>query len=189
MVDGLRGLVVMDYGTPAGADAVGAYYTHIRRGRRPTPELLADLQRRYDAIGGTSPLAGRSRSQAAALAAALGEEWVTVLGHKHAPPFIEAAVREIAGAGVRQVVGLVLAPHAAALSTGEYHARAREVAVPAGMAYRMIGAWGDHPVLIDLLAGRVLAALARFPVGAKVMTLVTAHSLPERALGYDRPSY
>ncbi|MGH9154433.1 MAG: ferrochelatase [Acidimicrobiales bacterium] len=189
MADALRGVVVMSYGTPATPDAIAAYYTHVRRGRRPTPELLADLERRYEAIGGLSPLATRTRAQAAALAAELGDGWVTVLGNKHAEPFLEDGVREIARTGARLVVGLVLAPHTAALSTGEYHARAREVAVPSGMAYRLVGSWGDHPALVDLLATRVRAALARYPAGARVMTLFTAHSLPERALGYDRPSY
>ncbi len=49
------------------------YYTHIRRGRPPTPEQLADLKARYDAIGGISPLAERTEAQRAALAAALDD--------------------------------------------------------------------------------------------------------------------
>ena len=36
---------------------IEAYYTDIRRGRPPSPEQLADLVRRYEAIGGISPLA------------------------------------------------------------------------------------------------------------------------------------
>ena len=67
------GVVVMAYGTPASPDDVEAYYTHIRRGTRPPPEQLADLVRRYDAIGGTSPLAERTEAQRAGLAAALEE--------------------------------------------------------------------------------------------------------------------
>ena len=46
-------VLLMAYGTPAGRGDVEAYYTDIRRGRPPTPEQLADLVRRYDAIGGT----------------------------------------------------------------------------------------------------------------------------------------
>ncbi|HKY66673.1 MAG TPA: ferrochelatase, partial [Acidimicrobiales bacterium] len=65
------GLVVMAYGTPATPDDVEAYYTHIRRGRPPTPEQLADLRARYDAIGGVSPLAERTRAQVAGIAARL----------------------------------------------------------------------------------------------------------------------
>ena len=39
------GVVLMDYGTPASLDQVEEYYTHIRRGRPPSPEELADLVR------------------------------------------------------------------------------------------------------------------------------------------------
>ena len=52
-----RGCLVMAYGTPEREDDLLAYYTDIRRGRPPTDEQLADLRRRYDAIGGLSPLA------------------------------------------------------------------------------------------------------------------------------------
>ena len=51
------GVLVMAYGTPRSPEDVLGYYTHIRRGRPPEPEQLADLQARYDAIGGISPLA------------------------------------------------------------------------------------------------------------------------------------
>ena len=45
-------------------DEVEDYYTHIRRGRPPSEDQLADLMRRYDAIGGTSPLADAHRGAA-----------------------------------------------------------------------------------------------------------------------------
>ncbi|MCL6630987.1 MAG: ferrochelatase, partial [Alicyclobacillus herbarius] len=50
------GVLLMAYGTPRSLAEVEAYYTHIRHGRKPTPELLADLVRRYESIGGVSPL-------------------------------------------------------------------------------------------------------------------------------------
>ena len=50
------GLLVMAYGTPYKEEDIERYYTHIRRGRKPTPEMLEDLRRRYKAIGGSSPL-------------------------------------------------------------------------------------------------------------------------------------
>ena len=37
------GLLVMAYGTPYKEDDVERYYTHIRRGRKPTLEMLEDL--------------------------------------------------------------------------------------------------------------------------------------------------
>ena len=95
------GVLVMAYGTPSGPDDVEAYYTHIRRGRPPSPEQLADLTRRYDAIGGISPLAERTRAQRAAIAAALDAvepgRFVVSGGAKHAAPYIEDGVAELAG--------------------------------------------------------------------------------------------
>lgn len=179
----------MAYGTPATPDDIEPYYTHIRRGRPPTPELLADLRRRYEAIGGVSPLAARTRAQADGVATALGDGFVVALGHKHAAPFVEDGLAELAGAGASRVVGLVLAPHYSALSVGEYHERAAAAAAARGLAYRAIGSWHRHPVLVELLAERVAAARDRLPAGAVVATLVTAHSLPERARARDDPSY
>ena len=175
----------MAYGTPASPEDVEAYYTHIRRGRPPTPQLLSDLRRRYAAIGGVSPLAARTRAQAAGVASALGAEYVVALGHKHAAPFVEDGVASLEAAGAERVVGLALAPHYSAMSVGEYHARARAAC---GVPYVEVGSWGTHPLLVDLLAERVVAA-RRSLGGAAVETLFTAHSLPERALTLDDPSY
>lgn len=185
------GVLVMAYGTPTSPDDVEAYYTHIRRGRPPTADLLADLKRRYDAIGGISPLAARTRAQADGIAAALGEDYVVALGHKHAAPFVEDGMAELATAGVTQVIGLVLAPHFSAMSVGQYHGRAAASAADHGRAYIGIGSWHIQPLLVDLLAERVAAAVDRLPVptGAVVETLFTAHSLPVRALALDDPSY
>ena len=131
MTDRPRGVVVMAYGTPASPEDVETYYTHIRRGRAPSAEQLADLTGRYAAIGGVSPLAERTRAQARAIAAALGAAesgwWTVALGNKHAPPFIEDAVAELA-ATAADIVGLVLAPHFSRGSVGEYHERASAAA-------------------------------------------------------------
>ena len=191
MGDAPVGVLVMAYGTPASPDDVERYYTHIRRGRPPPPELLADLRRRYHAIGGTSPLAARTRAQADALRGALGPGFVVALGQKHAAPFIEDGAAELLAAGARSVLGLVLAPHYSALSVGQYHERAAAAVEGAGASYRGIGSWHRHPVLVELLGERVAAARDRLdvPAGAAVETLFTAHSLPERARDLDDPPY
>lgn len=63
----------MAYGTPRHPEEIEAYYTDIRRGRPPTPEALADLVARYEAIGGISPLARLTEAQRDALQTALDE--------------------------------------------------------------------------------------------------------------------
>jgi len=62
------GVLVMSYGTPESMDDVETYYTHIRRGNAPTPELLAELKGRYEAIvGGVFPLRENTNGQVAGL--------------------------------------------------------------------------------------------------------------------------
>ncbi len=193
MPDDLTGVLVMAYGTPAGPDEVEAYYTHIRRGRPPTPEQLDDLMRRYDAIGGISPLAERTRAQADGLqkrldtAGASGTgRYLVARGNKHAAPFVEDGVAELAQAGVARIVGVVLAPHYSALSVGEYHSRAEEAAA---VPYVGVESWHREPGLVDLLADRVASAFRHLVAegGRSVEVLFTAHSLPERILAMGDP--
>ncbi len=178
------GVLVMSYGTPATPDQIEAYYIHVRGGRPPSPEQLADLRRRYEAIGGVSPLAQRTREQADGLGRALGEGYQVFLGAKHAPPFIEDGVRAMAEAGVERAVALVLAPHYSALSVGEYLERVRRAAPP-GMEVAGVESWHLEEGLIGLLADRVTSALAQ--VGGEAEVLVTAHSLPRRVLDMGDP--
>jgi ferrochelatase len=175
------GVVVMAYGTPAAPDDVEAYYTHVRRGRPPTPEQLADLVRRYDAIGGLSPLAANSAAQQAAIAAALGDGYVVVGGNKHAAPFIEDAVGALVDQGVESIAGVVMAPHYSAASVGEYHARAREAA--GSTPFVGVDRWFDLDEFIRFEANSLRNRLVESPERVKV--LFTAHSLPERSLVGD----
>lgn len=182
------GVLVMAYGAPRDADDVLAYYTDIRRGRPPTDDQLADLVRRYAAIGGVSPLAERTAAQVAAVAGALAElapgTFTVVHGTKHAHPKIEEAVDELAGMGVERLVGLVLAPHYSALSVGEYLARAASRAAGHGIEAVFVERWHDDPVLVEVLAERVGEAVASLGVGPgeHLELVVSAHSLPERIL-------
>jgi ferrochelatase len=187
------GVLVMSYGTPTGPDDIEAYYTDIRRGRSPTPEQLADLRARYEAIGGVSPLAERTAAQAAGLQRALdGVEpgrFVVFSGSKHSTPSIEDAVGDVVDAGIVDVVALVLAPHYSALSVGQYFDRVAGAVDESGRAVSVtyVHDWHVEPVLVDLLAERVREAMARFPDDAVVETFVTAHSLPARVAEMDDP--
>lgn len=176
------GVLLMAYGTPRTRDEIEPYYTDIRRGRPPTAELLAELTARYDALGGTSPLAARTEAQRAALQAALDQaapgQYHVVLGLKHAEPKIEAAVESLAAQGFRHIVGLVLAPHYSAYSVGQYLDRARTAAEPHGITVAGVESWATEPAFVKFVAADLTAKLASMPTDTKV--LFTAHSLPER---------
>src|SRR6266496_3216145 len=126
----------MSYGTARGLDDVEAYYTHVRRGRPPTPELLRELTERYRAIGGHSPLIEITEAQVSGLEKLLNENgdsdgrtgFRTYHGMKHQRSYLEDVVAEMAADGVERAVGLVLAPHYSRFSVGEYVERAEGAA-------------------------------------------------------------
>ena len=183
------GVVVMAYGTPAGPQDVERYYTDIRRGRPPSPEQLADLARRYDAIGGTFPLRAITDAQVDRLRRHLGDHYVVTLGTKHAIPTIEDAVAVLAADGVTRVVGLVLAPHWSALSVGEYARRVSAAASTYGLPAETVEHWHLLPEYLDFLAAAVVDAQATLPehVQRDADVIFTAHSLPESAVPAEDP--
>ena len=182
-------VLLMAYGTPRHPDEIEEYYTDIRRGRPPTPEALAELVERYEAIGGISPLAELTEAQRDALQAALDERspdtyWVT-LGLKHAEPMIETAVADIAERGIDRIIGLVLAPHFSSYSIGQYLGRARTAAEPHSISVDGVESWATEDAFVDFLADDLRARLEAAPPNTKV--LFTAHSLPQRIIDGGDP--
>ncbi len=191
MAERKTGVLVMAYGTPKTIDEVPAYYTHIRHGHPPTREQLEELVGRYKAIGGQSPLHEITGRQAEGIGRALngGEEGPcrVYLGHKHAPPFIEDAVDRMQDDGVERAVALVLAPHYARMSVGDYFQRVKERLRPGGPEVRFVESWYQEPEFVRFLASRVRAGLREFPPQARddVRVVFSAHSLPVNALRGD----
>ncbi|MFD1776330.1 ferrochelatase [Paenibacillus rhizophilus] len=193
------GVLVMSYGTPESMEGVESYYTHIRRGNPPSAEQLKELQDRYKAIvGGVFPLRENTDRQTEALQDALNRdnedkdfEYICCQGLKHAHPFIEDGIQRLAEGGIKQAVGIVLAPHYSAMSVGGYIKRAKEQAESLGIQMVFVESYHLHPQLIDALSRRVSARLDQYEeAGAKredVRVLFSAHSLPERILAMGDP--
>jgi protoporphyrin/coproporphyrin ferrochelatase len=182
-------VLLMGYGTPRTPADILPYYTDIRRGRSPTDQQLADLTARYEAIGGISPLAQRSEAQRLALQEALDRRapsrYLVASGMKHAEPFIEQSVEELATLGFHRIVGLVLAPHYSAFSVGQYLDRLAAAAAPHDIEVNEIRSWATEPAFIDFIATDLRTKLAVMP--AETTVLFTAHSLPQRILAGDDP--
>ncbi len=174
------GVLLMAHGTPASATEIESFYTRIRRGRPPTPEQLADLERRYAAIGGASPLNIRTTAQVDAVRDVLGTRapgrYTVSFGAKHTEPLIEQSAARLTTAGLQRVIGLVLTPHGSSLGSQEYLDRA--AAALGDLPFVPVAPWYAEPSFVALQAARVQDALGGAAGRTKV--LFTAHSLPER---------
>jgi ferrochelatase len=181
----------MAHGTPKTAGEIPAFYTEIRRGRPPSAEQLAELEGRYRAIGGTSPLNELTAAQVAGIGIALEKKapgrYTVAGGAKFASPRIEDAVGELVGRGVETVIGLVLAPHSSTVSVGEYARRAREAVVARSggrdpVGFEMIDHWYDEPGFVTLVAQAVQDAVAEVGDDGGTTVVFTAHSVPTRVV-------
>jgi len=174
------GVLLMAHGTPASTTEIAPFYTRIRRGRPPTPEQLAELEGRYAAIGGVSPLTVRTTAQVDAVRAVLDARapgrYVVAFGAKHTDPLIEESATHLAAARVERVIGLVLTPHGSSMGSQEYLHRAK--AALGTTSFVPVEPWYAQPSLVALLADRVQAA--RRTVAGRTTVIFTAHSLPER---------
>lgn len=176
----------MAYGTPSSPEAIEPYYTRIRHGRAPSQELLDDLTRRYQAIGGISPLRERTDAQVNGireqLEALAPGRFDVRFGSKYEPPLLEEPAASFAADGYERVIGLVLAPHSSSMSTDQYMERAASQL--GGVDFVQIGEWWNVTGFADLIAKRVREALATIPAErrANALVLFSAHSLPERIL-------
>lgn len=165
------GVLCMAYGSPLGEAGIEEYYTHIRGGRKPSPESLEELKSRYRAIGG-SPLTDITRAQAAAIGERLG--WPSFVGMKHAVPFIADGAAGAARAGVKRLVGLPLAPHFAQMSLGAYE-HSLEEAWDGELVF--VRGFHDHPAFIAAVRRLLSEALEE---AWPDRLFFTAHSLPAR---------
>ncbi|KKC45960.1 ferrochelatase [Paenibacillus sp. D9] len=188
MSDKTIGVLVMSYGTPESLDHVEEYYTHIRRGSAPSPEQLKELSDRYDAIvGGVFPLRENTDRQVASLQDKLEQaapgRYRCYQGLKHARPYIEDGVEQMAADGITMAVGVVLAPHFSTMSVASYNKRAMQKAEERGITMVCVESYHLHPKLIEALAERVsegMKAVSEKAGGASVKVLFSAHSLPVR---------
>lgn len=179
-------ILLMAYGSPATLADVGTYYTHVRGGRPPATEQVEELQARYRAIGGTSPLLSITRRQADALAARTGLP--VYVGMKHWHPFIAETVAEMQAGGIARAVAIALAPHYSRMSIGGYvNAVAESVERAGGPEMAYVESWHLHPRFLNALTERVEEARGRLRDPHSAPVVFTAHSLPQRILEWGDP--
>jgi protoporphyrin/coproporphyrin ferrochelatase len=189
------GLLIMAYGTPYKEEDIERYYTHIRHGRKPTPEMLEDLRSRYEAIGGISPLAKITEEQANGLQDRLNKiqdqvEFKAYIGLKHIEPFIEDAVKKMHEDGIKEAVSLVLAPHFSTFSVKSYNERAKEAAEKlGGLTITSVESWYQEPKFIQYWVEKVKETYENMSEDERnhACLIVSAHSLPEKILQSGDP--
>lgn len=174
-------VLLVSHGTVDDLDDLRAFVTNVRRGRPPDAQLLSELRRRYEAIGGRSPL----NEVNARVAVKVGDrlDVRTASANRLWNPYVRDVMRALARDGVDAIAVVPLAQHSAHV----YAEDARRAAADAGVRVACAADWGQSPELHDAFASRIRAVLGD---PAATTVLLTAHSLPrvvvERGDPYER---
>lgn len=177
----MRAVLLLAHGTPDGLDQLPEYLTRVCGGRPPSPQLLAEMQGNYAAIGGRSPLTDITRAQGKALQAALGEATPVLVGMRNWRPLIAETVAAASEAGATELLALPLTPQSSPASTGKYREAVMQ-AIPSGVSVSFVESWHGHPQVLEAFAEKVRAGQ-----GGCDGFVFTAHSLPARLLQAGDP--
>ena len=186
------GVLLLAHGAPDRLEDVPEFLLHVRSGRKLPDHVVQKITHRYALIGGGSPLLQWTRKQAEALAARLS--CPVYVGMRNWKPFIAEAVAQAVQEDVLNLVVICLAPQNSGTSVGLYRRALEESIAQTGADLRVdfIESWHDQPLLVQALAEKLRAGLARAEeaAGGRVPVILTAHSVPEKTVAagdpYDR---
>ncbi|KAL0858440.1 hypothetical protein ABMA27_012316 [Loxostege sticticalis] len=200
-------IIMLNMGGPQTTDQVGDYLHRIMTDRdmiqlpvqsRLGPWIASrrteEVQKKYNEIGGGSPILKWTNTQGRLLTKALDQMLPESAPHKHyvafryVPPFTEDTFQEIERDGVDRAVIFSQYPQYSCATTGSsLNAIAdfyKNRQVPPNIKFSMIERWATHPLLARVFAERIQEKLDKFDdrIRDNVLIMFTAHSLPLKAV-------
>lgn len=188
MTAGAFGILLIAHGTVESLDDLPPFLANIRRGHPAPAELIAEVRRRYSAIGGKSPLLDHCRALAANVA--LRTKAPTKIAMRLWHPYPEAALREFAAEGVRTVLVVPLAQHSAKIYGDAVSDAATKLSAEGiHLEIRAAQNWGRSESLTRAYASKVKKAIAAIPNAATtpIHLFFSAHSLPKMIIDNGDP--
>jgi ferrochelatase len=202
---GKTAILLLQMGGPDSLDAVEPFLYNLFSDRdiiRIGPAFLQPLiarviarrrapkvERKYEEIGGQSPIRELTELQARALEEALGEGYRVFVAMRYSKPSTVEALAAIKREGIRRIVALSLYPHYSRATTGSSINELERVLAQAGSSFEVtcIDRFYDHPLYVEALAERIREGIADFHPLAEVELLFSAHSLPQSFIAEGDP--
>jgi len=175
-----QGVLLVSHGTVERVEDLPAFVRNVRQGRPPSAEMIEELRRRYQAIGG-SPLNTINANLCGWLRSAFNVP--VVFGSRFWEPTIRDRVQQLVEWDVERLAVVPLAQHSAHV----YEEDVRK-AVSGMKAPELVFApgWGQSPTLSTAFAARIRKALEGHDP-RRTTVLMTAHSLPRMVIDRGDP--
>lgn len=170
-------VLLLAFGGPRSLDEIPEFLK-LLMGRSPTLEQLAEVRRRYEAIGGRSPLPATTMRQQALLEEALAAKGIPLpisVGMRYTQPLIPDALQELKSEGAETVVLIPLTPYRSPYTSEGLYEEAKQAATSLGLRTIEPPDWQRHPLLCAAWAKKIQEGKK----DGDIPILFTAHSLPE----------
>jgi len=178
-------LLVVSFGGPEGPADVDSFLDNVFRGLRVPPETKAQIAKRYEQVGGVSPINAHTRAFIKALQLELdahGPALPIYWGNRNWHPLLADTVAQMAHAGIKRALAFVTSTFSSYSGCRRYREdlfeAARAISNPP--RFDKLRVPYNHPGFIEAMTDRVREALETLPAQkrAHALVLFTAHSLP-----------
>jgi ferrochelatase len=176
-------VLLLSFGGPEAPEDVMPFLERVTVGRSVPRARLLEVARRYEEVGGRSPINDLNRGLAARLATELAGRHIDLpvyLGNRNWHPFLEDTLRTMGAAGHRRVLAFVTSAFASYSGCRQYLEdieRARSAMGPDAPVVEKLRVFFDHPLFIDAVVAQLAAARACVGSG-DARVVYTAHSIP-----------
>ncbi|MFO0677448.1 MAG: ferrochelatase [Polyangiaceae bacterium] len=182
-------VLLVSHGTVDDLADLPGFLRNIRRGHAPSPELVAEVRKRYEAIGGKSPLNDVSRALAEGLEKRL--EIPVRMANRLWKPYASDVLASLARNGVTRVIVLPLAQHSAHVYGTAVETAALELTSHGDQKLHVKAApnWGKEPLLVQAYADAIRTGLRAIDQAhhGRTTVVLTAHSLPKAVIAAGDP--
>jgi len=180
-------VILIALGGPRRIDEVGPFMSAFM-GKPAPPPLVDVVAKRYELIGGGSPLPDLVAAQTKALGRELGRGYRTYEGFRYTAPRIEEAYARAVSEGAGRVIGLSMSPYETQATTGLYR-QAFDAAGDGSIPKTFIPSWHDNSLFIRAWEERIFHGLKRHREALRknAAIIFTSHSIPIRFLESGDP--
>ncbi len=174
-------ILLLAYGGPEKIEEIEPFLKQLLRRDPLPPGLLERVERKYQAIGGGSPLPSICRNIREKLAQKLSNLPV-FLAFRYAEPSIENVVKEMVAGGITKIYALSLSPHSSTISSAAYYKALEEVIRDRDLELVRLENWYREAAYNELVVARIIetARAQGFALAAKENQLIfSAHNIPQ----------
>lgn len=183
-------VLILAFGGPRGRGDVQPFLNNVAVGRGIPPERLSKVADIYALYNGFSPLADITLRQAVCLHERLQQQqipWPVFVGMRHWHPYLQDTLEEMALAGHRRIVTLIMSAFHSPPGCFDYKKQVAQAVEAIREKHKIalqviyVDSWFDHDAFIAANVNRLRPAFEKLPADRRdrARLIFSAHSIPE----------